>query len=170
MIDLRKKKLYARAWHRKNRKRINLRKKKLYQKNREYHLKRRREYYRKNSKHIRRMIRERRKLDPKKFRDYDNKLTRSIKTEVLSYYGKRSKAVCKWPGCCVDDLDVLTLDHIYNNGAAERKQFGQWRGMGSVFYRWLRRHRYPGGYQTLCANHQLKKEIIRRKKGRNAVA
>lgn len=65
---------------------------------------------------------------------------------------------CVWPGCEVSDPDMLTIDHVNNDGAQDRKID---RG-GHDFYRRLQVKGYPEGFQTLCANHQLKKEIQRR--------
>jgi glutamate/tyrosine decarboxylase-like PLP-dependent enzyme len=56
---------------------------------------------------------------------------------------------------------MLTLDHINNDGAKEREETGK---SGFNFYVHLRRLGYPEGYQTLCANHQLLKEALRRKR------
>jgi hypothetical protein len=84
-----------------------------------------------------------------------------LKKETLAKYGKNGKTVCCWRGCVVDDLDMLSLDHILNNGKQERAKMGMSSGMG--FYGRLRKAGWPSGYQTLCANHQLKKELIRRR-------
>ena len=45
-----------------------------------------------------------------------------LKSTVLAYYGKSGKAQCCWDGCLVDDVDVLSLDHILNDGGKHRKQ------------------------------------------------
>jgi hypothetical protein len=84
-----------------------------------------------------------------------------IKIIVLSHYGKGGKLQCCWPDCEVNDIDVLTIDHINNQGAKRRRQ-GQ--RSGDVLYRQLKRKKYPKGYQTLCMNHQYKKEIVRVRK------
>jgi len=44
----------------------------------------------------------------------------SLKLEVLSHYG-HGKLQCAWPGCNVVDVDMLSLDHINNDGGKERK-------------------------------------------------
>lgn len=82
-----------------------------------------------------------------------------IKIEVLSHYGPNRKLQCAWENCEVVDMDMLTLDHVNDNGALERKIL---RRGGANFYRSLKKKNYPSGYQTLCANHQLKKELVRR--------
>jgi hypothetical protein len=82
----------------------------------------------------------------------------AIKAAVFTFYGN-GRLQCVWEGCEVCDPDMLTIDHVDNGGTQDRKHNG--RG-GHDFYRRLQRQGYPQGYQTLCANHQLKKEILRR--------
>ena len=90
-----------------------------------------------------------------------------VKTEVLSHYGKRKKLQCRWRNCTITDVDMLSLDHIDNNGAEHRRQLTGGRknrcGGSTYIYRTLKRLKYPAGFQTLCHNHQWKKEILRRK-------
>ncbi len=84
-----------------------------------------------------------------------------IKTEVLSHYGKQSKLQCCWPGCEVLDPDMLTIDHIDNSGAEARRK--DKNNGGATLYARLKRQSYPDGFQTLCHNHQWKKELMRRR-------
>jgi hypothetical protein len=56
----------------------------------------------------------------------------------------------------------LTIDHINNDGWAERKKHRTGKTGGAVYHR-LRHKKFPTGYQTLCMNHQLKKEILRKR-------
>lgn len=88
-----------------------------------------------------------------------------IKTEVLKHYGPNSELRCAWPGCVVDDLDMLTLDHVNNDGAEERRNagYGNRGGAGREQYRRIKRMGFPEGYQTMCWNHQWKKELMRRR-------
>lgn len=57
----------------------------------------------------------------------------------------------KCESCGISDMRVLHIDHIKNNGAQERKQFGRHHGM-------LKRVlSNPHDYQALCANcHEIK--------------
>lgn len=80
-----------------------------------------------------------------------------LKEECFKVYGKK----CSWPNCKITDHDMLTLDHIKDNGAKERKQK---RRLGIVLFGHLKKKGWPKGYQTLCGNHQLKKELMRRRK------
>jgi len=80
-----------------------------------------------------------------------------LKKEVLTHYGKNGKLQCCWDGCVVDDLDVLSLDHLADDGAEHRKH------IGTRIYRWAKSHGFPPVLQTLCMNHQWKKELTRRR-------
>lgn len=82
-----------------------------------------------------------------------------IKAQVLSHYGKDENLHCSWPDCIEVDIDILTLDHINNDGYKDRN--GN-KGASKLYAR-LIRECFPTGFQTLCANHQLKKEILRRR-------
>ena len=80
---------------------------------------------------------------------------------------KRAQAVCRdqvfaaYGGykcaCCGETESMfLSIDHIDNNGAEERKS-GLYSGSGYSFYRWLRKNKFPPGYQVLCMNCQVGK-------------
>lgn len=89
----------------------------------------------------------------------DNTARRNeLRIETLSHYGPSSQLQCSWPECGIIDPDMLVLDHINDDGAAQRKTGC---GRGWNFYRWLKKHNFPEGYQTLCCNHNHKKELIR---------
>jgi hypothetical protein len=87
---------------------------------------------------------------------------RAVKIEVLTHYGKGGKLKCCWKNCRVIDIDMLSLDHINNDGAADRKEIGS----GTRIYYSVKKNNFPEGLQTICHNHQWKKEIARRRKGR----
>jgi hypothetical protein len=88
-----------------------------------------------------------------------------LKVEVLTHYGPGHILKCCWDMCTVSDVDMLSLDHKDNNGAAERKElYGRNKGSqgGSTrVYARVKREGFPSGFQTLCMNHQWKKEIQR---------
>ena len=88
------------------------------------------------------------------------------KVETLAQYGPHGELKCSWPSCSVYDVDMLSLDHIENNGAEERKRTGILGGYN--LYVRLKAKDFPPGFQTLCCNHQMKKAILllREKKGR----
>jgi hypothetical protein len=74
------------------------------------------------------------------------------------------EGTCRW--CGQGDQDVLTIDHINNDGAAHRKQFGGKTFGGKHIYQWLVNNDYPSGFQVLCYNCNMKKETLRRRKER----
>jgi hypothetical protein len=80
-----------------------------------------------------------------------------LKNIVLHHYGRHR---CAWRGCTVIDADMLTLDHVADDGAKQRKKK---RRLGVVLFGWLIKLGFPEGYQVLCGNHQLKKELMRRR-------
>ena len=92
--------------------------------------------------------------------------TQKRKIRVLTHYGKGGKLCCRWSRCRVRDVDMLSIDHVTDNGADHREAVteGRYRtGGGMSMYRWLEQNSFPEGYQTLCHNHQWKKEILRRR-------
>jgi len=84
-----------------------------------------------------------------------------LKLEVLTHYGKNGRLQCSWPDCEVVDPDMLTLDHTNNDGEEHRKEIKS-RG-GQSTYRWIIKNGFPEDFQTLCWNHQAKKELMRRR-------
>jgi hypothetical protein len=89
-----------------------------------------------------------------------NDKRRIIKLEILTHYSKGGKPACCWPDCTITDLDMLTLDHVSDDGAKHRRET---RIIGSNMYARLKREGWPPGFQTLCGGHQLKKELLRRR-------
>ena len=79
-------------------------------------------------------------------RALDKENNRTLKIEVLEHYCS-SKIKCK--DCGNDDLEVLTIDHINSIGRKHRKK------IGGHLYRWLKKNKYPKGYQVLCMNCQF---------------
>lgn len=85
-----------------------------------------------------------------------------VRIQTLTHYGFEGKLQCCWPDCLVTDIDLLTLDHINNDGAQHRKNN---HNRGVSLYAKLIAANFPEGYQTLCWNHQWKKELIRLRSG-----
>ena len=84
-----------------------------------------------------------------------------IKLECLTHYGPDSILQCSSLECEVCDIDMLTLDHINNDGAKDRQE-GR-NSTGVRLYWVLKSEGYPSGFATLCCNHQSKKELLRRR-------
>ena len=74
------------------------------------------------------------------------KSNKGVRDRMLAAYGGK----CQCPSGCPESIpEFLNLDHIRNNGTAERSKFGA----GSRFYRWLERQGWPkDDYRLLCYN------------------
>ena len=84
------------------------------------------------------------------------KSNRALKIEVFQHYSGGS------PSCAVcgkRDILVLCLDHISGNGEEHRRNLNVIGGI--VFYRKLKEQGYPSGIQVLCANCNLRKEMLK---------
>lgn len=66
-----------------------------------------------------------------------------MRAKVLSAYGGRC-------ACCGESEPLfLEIDHINNDGAKHRKEIGT---SAKALCRWVIKHRFPSGFQLLCAN------------------
>ena len=108
---------------------------------------------------------DRRKKHLKQTRIYQRKWMREhnekVKLKILTHYGKGGNLMCCWRNCTISDIDMLSLDHVLDNGAEERRS-----GLkgGQHLYARLLRENFPNGFQTLCFNHQFKKDLPRRRR------
>ena len=103
-----------------------------------------------------------RSANPERAKEWRQKHTAKYKLDALTHYGKNGTLQCCWAECDVTDVDMLTLDHIDNDGRVERQENGNGLA-GYHTYSRLIREGFPAGFQTLCCNHQMKKEILRRR-------
>lgn len=78
---------------------------------------------------------------------------KALKDEVFSAYGGY---VCS---CCGETEPMfLAIDHVNNDGAAHRREIAGSEGItyrgatGKRTYYWLVKHKFPAGFQVLCAN------------------
>jgi hypothetical protein len=79
-----------------------------------------------------------------------------LKYEVLSHYsGEQPKCI----RCNFTDIRALSLDHIFNDGAEERRRISKNTNSkvssGSGFYQWVIKNNFPNRYQVLCMNCNL---------------
>lgn len=74
---------------------------------------------------------------------------RSLRVTVMKSYGG------KCASCGFDDIKALALDHVNDDGAAERKK---WKGKMDFFYKKIVDDNFPDTYQVLCANCNAIKE------------
>lgn len=135
--------------------------KKYYENHRDLFKKNGKTYREHNSEKIRLRSKERYYQKPRKRKDYymrnkerikiQSKNKRlEIKTEVITHYGNGE---CKCIRCGFADIRALSIDHINGNGNQHRKENQYLRG--NHVYEWLRKNKFPEGYQTLCMNCQL---------------
>jgi hypothetical protein len=81
--------------------------------------------------------------------DKSNARWNNKKQQVFAAYGG---AICK---CCGETLQLLlTLDHINNDGAEERKRLNR-----KSLYGWLVLNNFPPGYVVLCFNCNIGKSL-----------
>lgn len=101
-------------------------------------------------------------------RDYGKARRVADKVEVIRHYslGRMCCARCK-----IIDMDVLTIDHIGQDGAAHRRINGiagmssRVRRGGKQFYKWLRQQKFPKGYRVLCFNCNIKAWLTHMRRG-----
>jgi len=118
------------------------------EKQKEYH----RKWYQKNKERLRKKkaenMRKYRAENPEKYREQSRNAKKRLKDKVFEIYGH---VCCR---CGFADKRALTLDHILNNGAEERKEFGE-RGV----YKRAVDNYLPDEYQILCMNCQFIKRV-----------
>jgi hypothetical protein len=81
------------------------------------------------------------------------------KLAALALHNPDGVVRCSYSGCEVVDPDMLGLDHVNDDGR-DRRNAGELRGNG--LYRLAAKVK-DDTLQTLCANHNLKKELMRRR-------
>ena len=89
-----------------------------------------------------------------KHREWGTKSRNKLKAEVFSHYCE-GEIKCK---CGVNNLYLLTIDHINGNGSEHRRKENIKTGYGT--YRWLKKNNYPNGFQVLCFNCQYLKRLV----------
>ena len=96
----------------------------------------------------REVMRRLRANDPDKYAEQSRQSKKRLKDNVFHIYGQ----ICA--SCGFEDRRALTLDHVLNNGAEERKEIGE-RG---VYIRALLPENMAE-YQILCMNCQFIKRV-----------
>lgn len=92
------------------------------------------------------------RTSPKQKRAWDRQEQERLRLEVIDHYSKGTR---KCTHCAYDNIKALCVDHIHNNGAEERHKLGR----ASQVLRYLRKNKYPEGYQILCHNCNVAKQI-----------
>ena len=75
------------------------------------------------------------------------------KTTCIAHYSNNQNKCCK---CGNNDIEVLCLDHINDDGNIHRKEVAG-INKGSI-YRWLIKNNFPSLLQVLCLNCNIEKE------------
>lgn len=74
------------------------------------------------------------------------------RAEALAEYSGPAGPAC---ACCGETNETfLALDHVVGGGAAHRRETG-----GGGFYTWLKKNDYPQGFQILCHNCNLGRQL-----------
>ena len=130
-------------------------KKKDYQKHREKRVKHQSKYRQANLEQVRKSTRKTYAKYSHNYNKQRREFNLELKKEVLSHYSKNLSCV----NCNESELEFLAIDHI-----TSRKSVGHSRTFGSTaIYRWLKKQGFPSGYQVLCHNCNMIKEVIRRR-------
>lgn len=160
----------AKAWRMKHYDKSKEYYKKYYLKNKEKLLADKKIYYKNNKERYKKYNQDNRELKLIYSREYytNNKevllskrkiAAAKLKCEVLAHYSVGNVLKCSM--CNVTDIDMLCIDHVEGGGNKHRRKIDIIGG-GDHFYRWLKNQGFPDGYQTLCYNHNRKKEIEER--------
>ena len=128
------------------------------ERNREGHNAASRKWYAENIEYAREYGRNYHRANRDRRREYAQRYHFGLKTDAMRAYSTREVGCAR---CSEMDIDVLTLDHVHNDGAEQRRAFGRSFLGGTRLYCWLKKHNYPSGFQVLCANCNLKKELLR---------
>ena|SRR3990167_3114899 len=89
------------------------------------------------------------KRNPEKVRVYALKQYHKIKKEVFAHYTNNTfKCAC----CGESEYVFLCLDHINNDGAEHRRKISGKNNRTFGIYAWLRKNKFPVGFQVLCHN------------------
>lgn len=94
---------------------------------------------------------------------YNKQYHKNKASLVLEAYG--NKCIC----CGENNLLFLTIDHINNDGASQRKEIGE----GITFYNWVIKNNFPTFLQCLCFNcncgRYRNKGVCPHKEGKDAI-
>ena len=163
-------KINAAKSYQKNKKKILARDKEYRTKNRKKRNKQKRKHYAKHRVRLRKRARELRKADPKKYLAQSKKSRTKHRTKILlkkkkEFAGYRLDVLTYYSGgtpkcknCGITEIIFLQIDHIYG-----RKAMGHTRTQNTIsVYRELYK-KHPEGFQVLCGNCNLMKEIRRHK-------
>jgi hypothetical protein len=116
------------------------------------------QWYAKNKEKVKENVRRYVERNKDKVRGNRQAYVYMVKMEVLSHYSGGSMS-CKH--CGINDVEVLCLDHINDDGKIHRKHGSQ---RGKNMYIYARHKGFIDGLQVLCYNCNMKKEIERKRR------
>jgi hypothetical protein len=86
------------------------------------------------------------------FKDKRGATRRAQRIEALRAYSNGGEPAC---ACCGETTPMfLAIDHVNGGGFKQREELG-----GGGFYTWLRKNNYPEGFQLLCHNCNLGRQL-----------
>ena len=85
-----------------------------------------------------------------KCREYGRNFVQHLKLKALLHY---LNGEIKCAHCGFNDIRALSIDHINGGGHSHTKNLTE------TLYNWLRRNKYPEGFQVLCMNCQFIKKV-----------
>jgi len=152
----RKKRIAAsNKWTKENHQRVIKRKREHYAENRERLVKEKHERYWRDPQHVIAQVKKYRTNNRDKILLKKKKELQNYRLNVLTDY---SKGTPKCKNCGITGIPFLQIDHIYG-----RKAMGHTRNKNSIsVYRELHK-KHSQGYQVLCVNCNMMKEIRRNK-------
>ena len=136
------KKKYVKEYYQKNKKALNEYKKEYYQKNKEKY---KGKYKEKRKEYLKKYNQE----NKEKKKEYNKKYNQENKELIYNHY---SNGVIECACCGEKEIDFLSLDHIYNNGAKHRKKVGK-----TISFKWIMKNNFPPIFQLLCMNCNFSK-------------
>ncbi len=123
-------------------------KQRWYQEHREQQLAHQRKWYHTHKQQAREHNKKYRLEHKEHVKEYRKMINAKVKREVLGHYSSdRMSCAC----CGEGHIEFLSIDHINNDGAQQRKAFV---GARSIYW-WLKAREFPNGYRVLCYNCNL---------------
>lgn len=122
-------------------------------KDRNEHLEYHKKYYAEHREKVIEQVCENQKRNRPQRREYEKERYDKIKLEAINHYG--GKCAC----CGETQIAFLQIDHINNDGAEHRREIEKASHGRVPMTLWLKRNNYPDGFQVLCANCNVAKQI-----------
>jgi hypothetical protein len=141
---------YAKRWVENNKERKKENDRKYQKANVEEKNRYNREYYKLNHETLRKKDNESRLANKDRHNMARKEYKSKLKSEVFNAYGNRCK-------CCGETRqELLTIDHIFNDGNLDRKKHRSGIGL----YSWIRQNNFPKDrFQLLCWNCNCSKGL-----------